>query len=71
MQFLSQCAVLLTCIVSIAVAKPQEFDFNTLVDVSNPLVVQARPTIGVDRQGAAAAQVPVVVPAPGNGSEYF
>ncbi|KAF2365797.1 Sushi/SCR/CCP domain [Trinorchestia longiramus] len=51
-------------------AAPQDFDFNTLVDVSNPLVVQARPaaSVSVDRQGAAANNVPVVVPAPTGGN---
>lgn len=48
-------------------AAPQDFDFNALVDLNNPLVVQARPAasaVAVERQGAAATNVPVAVPAP-------
>ena len=51
----------LACVISGA---PQsDFDFNALAQ--DLVVVQARPApVSVDRQGAAAANVPVVVPAP-------
>lgn len=67
--------LLLVCALfsSTATAAPQQdfINFNALADVNNPLlVVQARPaSVAVDRQGAAATNVPVVVAAP-DGSEY-
>ncbi|XP_018023303.1 uncharacterized protein LOC108679215 [Hyalella azteca] len=60
--------VLMACFVSIALSAPQEFELKGLVDGSKPVVVHARPAITAvlaERQGAAATNVPVVVPAPG------
>ena len=60
--------VLLPLLLVLVSAKPQEFlDFN-LPEV-NPLVVQAQPAasaaaIAFERQGAAATNIPVAVPAP-------
>ena len=60
--------VLLPLLLAVVTAKPQEFlDFN--IPDANPLVVQARPAdiaaaIARERQGAAATNVPVSVPAP-------
>ena len=62
---------MLLVMTGLAVAAPQQDfpNFSNLADV-NPLVVQARPAaVAVERQGAAATNVPVVVPAP-TPSEY-
>ena len=53
-----------------ASAKPQDpfLGFNTLPEVVNPVVVQARPAAAlaaIERQGAAATNnIPISVPAP-------
>lgn len=64
------CSAALVCLtLSSALAKPQNFDFNSLADGGNPFVVQAQPVADGGRSPAAPVPVFNAAAAPGAASK--
>lgn len=63
------CAALVSLALASALAKPQNFDFNSLADGGNPFVVQAQPVADGGRSPAAPVPVFNGAAAPGGASK--